>query len=95
MSPHVLAAKIRTTPLGNAPQVPYPRLEGRQENLLLRRHLCPDKTTEERTAAGQETASTQAVKRGHQVAMIEVPDEEDDTAYQRWLAKGSPIVTLT
>ncbi len=27
--------------------------------------------------------------------MIEVPDEEDDTAYQRWLAKGSPIVTPT
>ncbi len=27
--------------------------------------------------------------------MIEVPDKEDDTAYQRWLAKGSPIVTLT
>ncbi len=25
--------------------------------------------------------------------MIEVPDEEDDTAYQRWLAKGSPIVS--
>ncbi len=32
------------------------------------------------------------VKRGHQVAMIEVPDEDDDTAYQWWLAKGSPIV---
>ncbi len=27
--------------------------------------------------------------------MIEVPDEDDDTAYQRWLAKGSPIVTPT
>ncbi len=27
--------------------------------------------------------------------MIEVPDEDDDTAYQRWLAKGSPIETPT
>ncbi len=27
--------------------------------------------------------------------MIEVPNEDDDTAYQRWLAKGSPIVTPT
>ncbi len=27
--------------------------------------------------------------------MIEVPDEDEDTAYQRWLAKGSPIVTPT
>ncbi len=44
-------------------------------------------------AERQEAASTQAVERGHQVAMIEVPDEEDDTAYQQWVAKGSPIVT--
>ncbi len=43
----------------------------------------------------KEAASAQVVERGHQVAMIEVPDEEDDTAYQRWLAKGSPIVTPT
>ncbi len=27
--------------------------------------------------------------------MIEVPDEEDDTAYQQWLTKGSPIVIPT
>ncbi len=25
--------------------------------------------------------------------MIEVPDEEDNTAYQRWLAKGGPIAS--
>ncbi len=25
--------------------------------------------------------------------MIEVPDEDDDTAYQRWLHKGSPVVS--
>ncbi len=48
-----------------------------------------------RTADEQGSTSAQAVKRGHQVAMIKVPDEEDDTAYQRWLAKGSPIVTPT
>ncbi len=43
----------------------------------------------------KEAASAQAVKRGPQVAMIEVPDEEDDTAYQQWLTKGAPIVTPT
>ncbi len=26
--------------------------------------------------------------------MIEVPDEEDDTAYRQWLNKGSPIASL-
>ncbi len=26
--------------------------------------------------------------------MIEVPDKEDDTAYRRWLNKGSPVVSL-
>ncbi len=56
----------------------------------------PDNSSGYRGAEDRkEAASTQAVERGHQVAMIEVPDEEDDTAYQRWLAKGSPIVTLT
>ncbi len=49
----------------------------------------------DRTADEHRSASAQAVKRGHQVAMIEVPDKDDDTAYQRWLAKGSPIVTPT
>ncbi len=49
----------------------------------------------DRTADEQGSASAQAVKRGHQVVMIEVPDEEDDTAYQRWMAKGSPLVTPT
>ncbi len=43
----------------------------------------------------KEAASAQAVNRGHQVAMIKVPDKDDDTAYQWWLAKGSPIVTPT
>ncbi len=43
-----------------------------------------------KTAAGQEAASAQAVKRGHSVTMIEVSDEEDNTTYQWWLTKGSP-----
>ncbi|SJL10455.1 uncharacterized protein ARMOST_13841 [Armillaria ostoyae] len=38
-------------------------------------------------AAGKEAASIQAVNRGHSVTLIEVPDEEDDTAYQLWLVK--------
>ncbi|SJL13525.1 uncharacterized protein ARMOST_16969 [Armillaria ostoyae] len=41
----------------------------------------------QRTATGQEAASAQAVKRGHSVTLIEVPDKDDDTAYQIWLAK--------
>ncbi len=49
----------------------------------------------DRTADEHGSANAQAVKRGHQVAMIEVPDEDDNTAYQRWLTKGSPIVTPT
>ncbi len=43
----------------------------------------------------KEDASAQAVERGPQVTMIEVPDEEDDTTYQRWCTKGSPLVTPT
>ncbi|SJK99383.1 uncharacterized protein ARMOST_02679 [Armillaria ostoyae] len=42
---------------------------------------------EAKTATGQEAASAQAVNRGHSVTVIEVPDHEDDTAYQIWLAK--------
>ncbi len=50
---------------------------------------------DDKKAAGLESASTQAVKRGHQVIMVEVPDEEDNTAYRWWLTKGSSIVSLT
>ncbi len=32
-------------------------------------------------AAGQEAASTQAVQRGHKVAMSEVPDQDDNTSF--------------
>ncbi len=42
----------------------------------------------------KEAASTQAVKRGHTVTMIEVPDEEDDASYQKWVASGSPTTPL-
>ncbi|SJL13333.1 uncharacterized protein ARMOST_16773 [Armillaria ostoyae] len=51
-------------------------------------------TTTKKTAAGQEAASAQAVERGHTVTCIEVPDEDDDTAFQLWLAKERlPTVT--
>ncbi len=56
---------------------------------------CARQATGERTAAGQEAARAQAVEMGHQVTLIEVPDKEDDTAYQRWITKVSPIVTPT
>ncbi len=36
---------------------------------------------DDQKAAGQEAASTQAVKRGHQVTFIEVPDNEDVTSF--------------
>lgn len=26
--------------------------------------------------------------------MIEVPDDEDDTSFQKWLASGSPMISL-
>ncbi len=55
---------------------------------------CAQQATKGRTAAGQEAASAQAVERGHLVTMIEVPDKEDNTTYQRWITKGSPMVTL-
>ncbi|SJL16884.1 uncharacterized protein ARMOST_20414 [Armillaria ostoyae] len=42
---------------------------------------------QKRPAAGQEAASAQAVNRGHPVTCIEIPDEDDDMAFQLWLAK--------
>ncbi len=44
---------------------------------------------DDQKAKRKEAASAQAVKRGHMVTMIEVPDDDDDTAYRQWLAKGS------
>ncbi len=40
----------------------------------------------------EEAASAQAVKRGHQVTMIKVPDNEDDTSFQEWIKSGSPMI---
>ncbi|SJL00989.1 uncharacterized protein ARMOST_04303 [Armillaria ostoyae] len=42
---------------------------------------------QKRPATGSEAASAQAVNRGHSVTCIEIPDEDDDTAFQLWLAK--------
>ncbi|PBK59593.1 hypothetical protein ARMSODRAFT_1027284 [Armillaria solidipes] len=39
------------------------------------------KATTTKTAAGKEAASTQAVNRGHSVTIVEIPNEEDDTAF--------------
>ncbi len=47
-----------------------------------------------KAAERMEATSAQAVKRGHQVTMIEVPDEDDDISFQRWLATGSPTISL-
>ncbi|SJK98310.1 uncharacterized protein ARMOST_01575 [Armillaria ostoyae] len=47
-------------------------------------------------AEGQEAASAQAVNRGQSVTCIEVPDEDDDTAFQLWLTKERlPAITQT
>ncbi len=40
-----------------------------------------DSTQDDQKAAGQEAASTQAVERGHQVNIVEVPDNEDITSF--------------
>ncbi len=34
-----------------------------------------------KTAEGQEAASMQVVKRGHQVQVEEIPDDEDDMSF--------------
>ncbi len=48
---------------------------------------------DDKKAGGKEPANAQAVKRGHQVTMIEVPDDEDDTSFRKWVAKGSPTTS--
>lgn len=42
-----------------------------------------------------EAASAQAVKRGHQVKLKEIPDDKDDTCFQRsqQASKKSPVVS--
>ncbi len=46
-----------------------------------------------KTAEWEEAASAQAVKRGHQVTMIKVPDDEDDTSFREWVASGCPTIS--
>ncbi len=93
-SPHVLAVKTRTTPLGNALQVLHPRLGRTTRRPATLPALVPVKRQGERTAAGKEAAGAQAVKRGHTVTMIEIPDPDDDTAYRQWLKRDCPTVSL-
>ncbi|SJL08909.1 uncharacterized protein ARMOST_12283 [Armillaria ostoyae] len=53
-------------------------------------------TTTKKMADRTEAASAQAVNRGPTVTCIEVPDEDDDTAFQLWLAKERlPTITQT
>ncbi len=40
-----------------------------------------DQTQDDQKATGQEAASAQAVERGHQVTLVEVPDDEDITSF--------------
>ncbi|SJK99847.1 uncharacterized protein ARMOST_03158 [Armillaria ostoyae] len=47
-----------------------------------------------KTATGPEAASAQAVQRGHLVTLIEVPDEDNDMAYQIWLAKDRTLTEV-
>ncbi len=50
-------------------------------------------TAPTKAAKGKEAASAQVVKRGHQVTIVEVPDEDNDISFQRWLAMGSPTIS--
>ncbi|SJL02938.1 uncharacterized protein ARMOST_06279 [Armillaria ostoyae] len=59
----------------------------RQEERLSKAAGDANATATKKIAAGLEAASAQAVNRGHPTTMIKVPDEDDDTAYQIWLAK--------
>ncbi|SJL08497.1 uncharacterized protein ARMOST_11861 [Armillaria ostoyae] len=66
------------------------------DHSILPRNEPGSAKAQKRPAAGLEAASAQAVERGHQVTCIEVPDEDDDTAFQLWLAKERlPTVTQT
>ncbi|SJL05187.1 uncharacterized protein ARMOST_08555 [Armillaria ostoyae] len=81
--PVVLQSDPSTTALGHS----MPRQQQDHQ-------ACPSKVTGDanatatkKIAAGQEAASAQAVKRGHQVTCVEVPDKDNDVAFQIWLAK--------
>ncbi|SJL17387.1 uncharacterized protein ARMOST_20937 [Armillaria ostoyae] len=85
-------------------QIPHPDT---QKKIDEDRQECPSKTAGDanatamkKIAAGQEAASAQAVNRGHRVTLIEVPNEEDDTAFLIWMARQtkskqpSPVAPL-
>ncbi|KAK0226783.1 hypothetical protein EDD85DRAFT_958544 [Armillaria nabsnona] len=67
-------------PLGTENTARTPKSKSPRRRETSEKH--PDK--DDKKAAGQEAASAQAVERGHTVSMIEVPDEEDNTSFQRW-----------
>ncbi len=72
----------RDTPLGNPDE----------DQQVARTVACAMALT--KIAEQMEAASAQAVNRGHQVTMIEVSDEDEDVSFQRWLATGSPMISL-
>ncbi len=55
----------------------------------------PTTGEDNKKAEWKEAASTQAVKRGQQVTMIEVPDDKDNTSFRKWVTNGSPTTLPT
>ncbi len=53
----------------------------------------PTTGEDDQKAEWKEATSAQAVKRGQQVTMVEVPNNEDNTSFQRWIEKGSPTIS--
>ncbi len=54
----------------------------------------PDNSSGYREAEERkEAASAQVVKRGHQITMVEVPDDEDDTSFWKWVTGSSPTIS--
>ncbi len=74
------------------------RISGQDQDNAPRKHTSgslPVTGKDDQKAERKEAASAQAVKRGHQVSMIEIPDNEDDMSFRKWVAKGSPTISLT
>ncbi len=71
-------------------------ISGQDQDDAPRKHTSGSLLTtgeDDKKAERKEATSTQAVKRGHQVTMIEVPDDEDDTSFRKWVVKGSPTTS--
>ncbi len=67
----------------------FARISGQDQDDAPRKRTSgslPATGKDDQKAERREAASAQAVKRGHQVTMIEVPDDEDDTSFQKWVA---------